>query len=122
MLPGLNRSGMAVLERKRATPLSIWTLIILIALAWLSYPFAGAASVSADVLDGKRPKGAGFTFLPELIVFPAAFFGMAALIDDFAMPWGRRIVGGLCVVMFAMHVFLFLHSLLRIRSAKKTAA
>jgi hypothetical protein len=102
--------------------LSIWTLIILIALAWLSYPFAGAASVSADVLDGKRPKGAGFSFLPELIVFPAAFVGVAALIDFFAMPWGRRIVGGLCVVMLAMHSFLFLRGLLRTRSAKKNAA
>jgi hypothetical protein len=102
--------------------LSTWTLLILIGLAWLSYPFAGAASVSADVLDGKRPKDAGFSFLPELIIFPAAFFGVAALVDYFAMPWGRRIVGGICVVIFAMHVYVFLRCLRRIRSAKNTAA
>lgn len=100
--------------------MSIWTLIILIALAWLSYPFAGVASVSADVLEGKRPKGAGFSFLPELILYPAVFLGIAAMIDSFAMPWGRWIVGGLCVVIFSMHLFLFLRAVLRMRSAKRT--
>jgi hypothetical protein len=65
-----------------------WTLII-IALAWLPYPFAGVANVSAEVLEGKRHKDAGFSFLPELIVFPALLFGIASLIDCFAMPWGR---------------------------------
>jgi hypothetical protein len=105
-----------------ATCLSNWTLLIFIGIAWLSYPFAGAASVSADVVDGKRPKGAGFSFLPELIVFPAAFFGVAALIDSFAMPWGRWIVGTICVAMFAMHVYLFMRGLHRIRSAKNANA
>jgi hypothetical protein len=102
--------------------LSNWTLLILIGLAWLSYPFAGAAKVSADVLDAKQRRGAGFSFLPELIVFPAAFFGAAALIDYFAMPWGGRLVGGICVVMFAVHVYHFLRGLHRIRSVKNTTA
>ncbi len=101
--------------------MSLWTLLILIGLAWLSYPLASAATVSADVLDGKRPEGAGFSFLPELIVFPAAFFGGAALIDYFALPWGRRAVGGLCVLMLAGNIYLFLRGLHRIRSAKNTA-
>jgi hypothetical protein len=102
--------------------LSIWTLIILIGLAWLSYPIAGAAGCAEDVVDGKRPKGAGFSFLPELIILPVAFFGVAALIDFFAMPWGRRIVGGFCVLMFATHVYVILRGLYRLRSAEHTDA
>ncbi|MCC7375699.1 MAG: hypothetical protein IT581_13660 [Verrucomicrobiales bacterium] len=78
--------------------MSIWTLIIVIAVAWLSYPFAGGARLRLDVLEGRRPKDAGFSFLPELLVFPAAFLCTAIVIDHFAMPYGRRIVGGICIL------------------------
>jgi hypothetical protein len=95
--------------------MSIWTLIVLIALAWLLYPFAGAAGVHVAVLEEKRPKNAGFSFLPELIVFPVAFFGVAAAIDYFAMPYGRWIVAGICVAMLALHVCVFLRCFIRVR-------
>jgi hypothetical protein len=95
--------------------MSIWTLVILIALAWLLYPFAGAAGVRMAVHEGKRPKDAGFSFLPELIVFPIAFLGAAAVIDYFAMPYGRWIVGGISVTMLALHVYVILRSFIRIR-------
>jgi hypothetical protein len=102
-----------------AAALSTLTLVILVGVAWLSYPLAGAAGVAADVLGGRRAKGAGFSFLPEMIVFPAAFFGVAGVIDYFAMPWGRRVVGGVCVVMFGVHVYLFVRGWRRMRSARR---
>jgi hypothetical protein len=102
-------------------PLSIWTLAILITAAWLSYPVAGAAGVAVAVSEGKRPKGAGFSFLPELIAFPAAFFGVAAVIDRLAMPWGRWIVGGLCILMFVMHIYLILRAIRKLHFAKKNS-
>jgi hypothetical protein len=108
-------SAVAELYLAAAHAMSIWTLVILIALAWLLYPFAGAAGVRVAVLEGKRPKDAGFSFIPELIVFPVVFLGVAAVIDYFAMPYGRWIVGGICVAMLAQHVYVFLRSLIRIR-------
>ncbi|MDZ7617715.1 MAG: hypothetical protein U1E05_11960 [Patescibacteria group bacterium] len=99
--------------------MSTWVLFILVALAWLSYPVAGGTGVAADVAEGKRPRGAHFSFLPELIVFPAAFLGVALLIDLFLMPWGRRTVAGLCVLMFGSHLYTFARSLGRLRNADK---
>jgi hypothetical protein len=102
--------------------MSTWMLLVLIGLAWLSYPVAGGAQVAADVAEGKRPQDAGFSFLPELIVFPAAFFGVAALIDFFFKPWGRWIVGGLSVAVLAVNVYVFARSMFRLRRARKSAA
>src|SRR5690349_9208447 len=97
--------------------MSTWTFLVLISLAWLAYPFAGAANVFADVAEGKRPQGAGFSFLRELLVFPVAFFGVAALIDVFLFPWGRWIIGAICVALFVVHLHVFARSLLRLRNA-----
>ena len=99
--------------------MSIWTLIILIALTSLLYPLAGAARVQLAVLEGKRPKGAGFSFLPELIVFPLAFFGVAAAIDLFVMPYGRWIVAGICVAMLALQVYELVRCFIRIRQIER---
>jgi hypothetical protein len=73
------------------------------------------------VSERKRPKGAGFSFLPELIVFPAAFFGAAAVIDRLAMPWGRWIIGGLCILVFVMHVYLILRAIRKLHFANKNS-
>jgi hypothetical protein len=95
--------------------MSIWILIVLIALAWLLYPVTGAAGVHVAVLEGKRPKDAGFSFLPELIVFPAVFFGVAAAIDYLAMPYGRWIIAGVCVAMLVLQAFVLLRCFMRVR-------
>ncbi len=63
-----------------------WTLVLLIALAWLSYPIVGALGVAASVAEGTLPKDAGFSFMLELIVFPPLFLGVAVLVDHFALP------------------------------------
>ena len=67
--------------------MSLWILISLIALFWLSYPIFGGIGVAALVASGERSDDAGFSFLPELIVLPPVFFGIAAAIDYIAMPW-----------------------------------
>ena len=82
----------------------MWTLLILIGLAWGSYPIAGAARCAP---------GHGFSFLPELLIFPAVFFGVARLIDDFAMPWGRCTVGGVCLAMLVIHLSIIIRYLRR---------
>ena len=55
--------------------MSLWILISLIALFWLSYPIFGGIGVAALVASGERSDDAGFSFLPELIVLPIVFFG-----------------------------------------------
>ncbi len=97
-----------------------WTLLLLIALAWLAYPIVGAIAVAAAIAEGTRPKDAGFSFLPELIVFPAMFLGTAKLIDYFAMPWGRWIVSALCIFMLVYGLCISLRNLKTIREAKKS--
>jgi hypothetical protein len=95
-----------------------WTLVLLIALAWLSYPIVGALGVAVAVARGSRPEDAGFSFLPELIVFPPLFLGLAMLIDYFAMPWGRWIVGILCIAMLAFGLIACIRSVVVIHRIK----
>jgi hypothetical protein len=102
--------------------MSLWTLLILILVAWLPYPFVGAVGVAANVAEGKSPPGAGFSFLPELLVFPPLFLGVAALVDAFVMPWGRLIVGALCVVLVALHASTIVRYMIRLRRARRNAA
>lgn len=101
---------------------SNWTFAILMALAWLSYPVAGAASYTADVAEHKRPAGAGFSFLPELLVLPVVFLGLAELLDYFIVPWGRRTIGGLCLTLFVFHTFVILRARRRIRAASESTS
>jgi len=77
----------------------LWGLYALVAAAWLSYPIVGAAAVSARNSTTDPPGNAGFSFLPELIIFPPIFLAIAFAIDSIAMPWGRWIVGLLCIIM-----------------------
>jgi hypothetical protein len=98
--------------------MSIWIFSVLMGLAWLTYPIAGTANTSADVLEGKRPRGAGFSFLPELLFLPAVFLGAAELLDHFIAPWGRRIVGSVCVVLFVTHLYVIVCARRRMRAAK----
>jgi len=97
--------------------MSLWILTSLIALFWLSYPVFGAIRVSASIARGDRPTDAGFSFLPELIVFPPAFFVVAVAIDYIAMPWGRWLVSGLCLSLFAWGVVASIFSVMAIRNA-----
>ena len=97
--------------------MSVWILISSILLFWLSYPVFGAIGVSASIARGDSPDDAGFSFLPELIVFPPIFFAIAAAIDYVVMPWGRLIVSGLCLLLFAWGVIASIRSVILIRRA-----
>lgn len=92
-----------------------WMLVLLITLAWLSYPIVGALGVAASIAEGTRPKDAGFSFMPELIVFPPLFLGVAVLVDHFALPWGRWMVGTLCVIMLVASVVSAIRNVMFIR-------
>ena len=94
--------------------MSLWILISLIALFWLSYPIFGGIGVAALVASGERSDDAGFSFLPE----PIVFLGIAAAIDYIAMPWGRWLVSGLCVALFIWGVIASTASILAIRRMK----
>lgn len=93
----------------------LWALILLIVVTWLFYPIVGAIGVAAAIAQNKRRKDAGFSFMPELMIFPPIFFGIAMLIDFFAMPWGRWIIGTLCVVMLVFGFISCIRNLLIIR-------
>ena len=97
----------------------LWLLILLIASAWLLYPIVGAIGVAAAIAEGTRPKDAGFSFLPELIVFPPLFLGTAILIDYFAMPWGRWVIASLSVIMLIYGFVVSVYSLIAIRRIKQ---
>lgn len=97
-------------------------LLVLLAAAWLTYPLAGIADVRASVAEKKRPPGSGFSFLPELIVFPASFLGVSWLIDWIAKPWGRNLVGSLCLVMAIHHLFVLVRRLMKIGRLNRSAA
>ncbi|MBL9126083.1 MAG: hypothetical protein JNL97_00480 [Verrucomicrobiales bacterium] len=99
--------------------MSVWTLVILIVATWFSYPLAGGAVVRLEVLEGKRAKDAGFSFLPELLVLPATFFVVAAVIDHFAMPYGRWFVGGVCVLMLGVHGYILVRCFVRVRRLER---
>jgi len=98
--------------------MSLWILIFSIALFWLSYPVFGAIGVALSVARGDSPSDAGFSFLPELIVFPPIFFVVAAGVDYIAMPLGRWIVSGLCVLLFSWGVISSIFSIVKIWNAK----
>ena len=59
--------------------------------------------------------------MPELIVFPPLFFGIAMLIDYFAMPWGRWIVASLCILMMAYGFVVSLRNLIVMRRIKQSS-
>jgi hypothetical protein len=99
--------------------LNLCVVAALIALAWLTYPLAGAARVSVDVLDGKRPEGAGFSFLPELVIFPTVFFVAAWAIDSSAPPLGSLIISVLCTMMLVLHVYELARAVYRHRSSPR---
>jgi hypothetical protein len=91
----------------------------MIAAAWLSYPIAGAANLGALTAEGKAAEDAGFSFMPELIVFPPMFFGIAWGIDRIAEPWGSRLIAAVCAVMICLHIKVVIQGFRRIRIAEK---
>ena len=100
-------------QRRYADAKSLmWTLIILIGLAWGSYPFAGAV----------RNAPRGFSCVAELLVFPAVFLGVAAAVDYFVRPWGSCLVGAICLVMLAIHACVVIRHLFRRRPSDRIAA
>ncbi|QDV26754.1 hypothetical protein [Aureliella helgolandensis] len=80
-----------------------YALVLLILITWLAYPAVGIISLRAAIARGDRPPDAGFSYLPELIIYPPLFFGFAMLVDFFVMPWGRLLVGLLCVIMLVLY-------------------
>ncbi len=67
--------------------------------AWAAWMLAGAWATPADVAEGRRPRDAGFSFVPVAPVFPLIAWGMALVIDGFAAPWGSVSLTLLHVVM-----------------------
>ena len=97
----------------------LWVLYTLVAAAWLTYPIFGAAGVSAANSKTDPPGDAGFSSLPELIVFPPIFLGIAFAIDSIAMPWGRWIIGLLCVIMLVTGTVGFVRDIATLRRNTK---
>jgi hypothetical protein len=90
-----------------------------IGLAWGTYPLAGAAQVAIYIQQGKRPADAGFSFLPEVLIFPLLFFGIAAGINSRAeAPTGSWLVAGLCCLMLAWHLLVLTRYFLWYRSPR----
>ena len=98
--------------------MTIWILISLIALFWLSYPMFGAVNNIAQISMGNRSEDAGFSFFPEIVTMPPAFFAVAMAIDYFALPWGRWSVSALCILMFTWGVVECISNLAAIHKAK----
>ena len=93
----------------------------MIASFWLLYPVFGAIGVAAAVSRGERPQDAGFSFLPELIIFSPFFFGLAFVIDYVAMPWGRRIVSSICIMLLIWGVVSSIFGIIAMSRSKNAA-
>lgn len=96
-------------------------LVLLIAVTWLLYPIVGGIGVALAVAKGTRQKDAGFSFIPGLIVFPPLFLGIAMVIDYIAMPWGRWIIGILCLTMMLFGFFVSVRNVTIMRRMKKSS-
>lgn len=83
--------------------MSTWLLVTFITVAWILYPVAGALHVDLKIRQGRVPEDAGFSFLPELLVFPILFLVVAKGIDWFINPWGSYFITVLSLLCFAMH-------------------
>ena len=99
--------------------MTLWVLYVLIAAAWLTYPFFGATWVAAQNSMTDPPGKSGFSSLPELIIYPPIFCGVAFVIDSIAMPWDRWIVAMLCVIMLLAGTIGFIQNVLKLRRNAK---
>ena len=97
-------------------PMPFWILSLIVAATWLTYPIAGAIGVAASVAKGTSPEDAGFSFLPELIVFPALSIGAALSLDYFVAPMGSVLVGGFTAIMF---VWMIVDSFLNVLTIRR---
>ena len=77
-----------------------WILVLIVAATWLAYPVAGAIGVAASVAEGTLPENTGFSFLPELILFPTLSVSAALLFDCFVDPVGSILIGGATMALF----------------------
>ena len=102
--------------------MSWWALLILVTLTWILGVVVGAAGVAANVATGKRPSGAGFSWLPIFPGAPLAFFGIAMAVDAAAAPWGTRIVAGLHAAFVALWLAMMVNDLRRLRAARSKSA
>lgn len=84
---------------------------------WASWVVAGAVATAADVAEGRRPQGAGFSFLPVVPVFPLLFWGAATLVDRVVSPWGTYSVIALHLGMLLAHIRGTVLALARRRAA-----
>ena len=89
--------------------------VLLIAAAWIMYPFVGIINLRASIAKGDRPADAGFSYFPELILFPALFYVFAAITN----PWGCWIVSLLCVAMLILGTIDMARSLTTIRRIRR---
>jgi hypothetical protein len=95
----------------------MWTLAIIITIAWLLWIVASLLSLEADKRQMKRLPDAGVSILPVIPVFPMLLFGIAWVIDRYALPWGTRIIGGVHLLLIAIYTIGIIQEVLRIRSA-----
>ena len=95
----------------------MWTLVAIVVVAWLLWAAVGLFSLEADKIQKKRPPDAGFSILPVVPLFPLLFIGLAWLIDEYAWPWGTRIIGGLHVLLIVIYLVGIVYEMRRTRSA-----
>lgn len=96
-------------------------LSILVTIAWLLWAVGGAAALHADKLENKRPKDAGFSFVPIIPLFPAIAISVAFVLDKVVAPWGTRAIGAIHVILVLAFLVGIARELLRIRSANRPA-
>lgn len=94
----------------------MWTLVAIVAVAWLLWMVAGLLALEADKLRRKRPADAAFSVLPVIPLFPLLFLGLSYLLDKFVPPWGTRIVAGLHLILIAVFIVGIIYEWRRIRS------
>ncbi len=99
--------------------MNIWGLAVLCTFVWLLWLFGSVLQLHADQLEGKAPEDAGVSIMPIIPGFPIAAVLLAILIDQFAKPWGVRVMAALHGLIAFAFLFGIVNVIRRIRSTKK---
>lgn len=105
-------------ETSTAT-MNIWGLAVLCTFVWLLWLVGSVLQLHADQLEGKASEDAGVSIMPTIPVLPIGAVLLALVIDQFAAPWGVRVMAVLHGLIALAFLFGIVNVIRRIRSTKK---
>jgi hypothetical protein len=101
--------------------MTLLALSILVFLAWVLWAVGGVLALHADKLEHKRPKEAGFSFVPIIPLFPVVAILVAVISDLVVGPWGTRAIAAIHVLLVLAFLVGIARELFRVWSVNRRA-